>query len=126
MPIALIIDTSKYTSLLALCEDEKILHWNLHQHEGQLSKYYLISIQEMLGDTIPDYIAVGTGPGLFTGTRIGVAIGKSLSYAWQIPLVPFSSPLAFEEDARTLLPKHIAQKFSSSEYSLTSEVNLIY
>lgn len=38
-----------------------------------------------------DRLAVGSGPGGFTGLRIAVAYAKSLAQAWQCPLVAISS-----------------------------------
>jgi len=45
-----------------------------------------------------DRIAVGLGPGSFTGVRIAVSYAKSLAYASGIPLVGISSYDALEPD----------------------------
>jgi tRNA threonylcarbamoyl adenosine modification protein YeaZ len=46
-----------------------------------------------------DRIAVGAGPGSFTGVRIAVAYAKSLAYAIDVPLVGISSYDALEPEA---------------------------
>lgn len=38
-----------------------------------------------------DRIAVGIGPGGFTGLRIAISYAKSLAFAWRVPLVGISS-----------------------------------
>lgn len=39
----------------------------------------------------PDAVAVVTGPGSFTGTRIGVAAAQGLCAAWDVPALPVST-----------------------------------
>ena len=38
-----------------------------------------------------DCIAVNSGPGSFTGIRVGLAAARALSFAWQVPLVGYAS-----------------------------------
>ncbi len=40
---------------------------------------------------VPERLVVGTGPGSFTGTRLGVVAAKTLAWAWSVPLVGVSS-----------------------------------
>jgi tRNA threonylcarbamoyladenosine biosynthesis protein TsaB len=54
-----------------------------------------------------DRLAVGIGPGGFTGLRITIAYAKSLAQAWERPLAPVSSFDALElglDLARALSP----------------------
>ncbi|TWT50307.1 tRNA threonylcarbamoyladenosine biosynthesis protein TsaB [Rubripirellula amarantea] len=49
-------------------------------------------------------LSVADGPGSFTGLRIGVTTAKTLSYAWQIPLVSVDSLSAIAAEAFRMTP----------------------
>jgi tRNA threonylcarbamoyl adenosine modification protein YeaZ len=51
----------------------------------QLLTFEQLCLQDLTG------IGVSTGPGLFTGTRVGAMTAKTLGYSADIPLFPFSS-----------------------------------
>ena len=47
----------------------------------------------------PDGLAVGVGPGSFTGVRVAVSAAKALAYAWDIPVKGVSSLAAWARRA---------------------------
>lgn len=47
--------------------------------------------QSDLAGSVLDCVAVDTGPGLYTGLRVGIATASSLAYAWDIPVVGVAS-----------------------------------
>ncbi|GAB4343571.1 MAG: tRNA (adenosine(37)-N6)-threonylcarbamoyltransferase complex dimerization subunit type 1 TsaB [Cyanophyceae cyanobacterium] len=60
----------------------------------QLSTDFHDYLQGFMGDrpwTILDYLAVATGPGGFTGTRIGVVAARTLAQQLRVPLFGVSS-----------------------------------
>jgi tRNA threonylcarbamoyladenosine biosynthesis protein TsaB len=67
------------------------------QESGNVAlEHGLVLLQKVLGEAgVPverlDRLAVGVGPGGFTGLRIAIAYAKALAAAWKLPLVPISS-----------------------------------
>jgi tRNA threonylcarbamoyladenosine biosynthesis protein TsaB len=67
------------------------------QERGNVAlEHGLVLLQKALGEAaMPagrlDRLAVGVGPGGFTGLRIAIAFAKALAAAWKLPLVPISS-----------------------------------
>jgi tRNA threonylcarbamoyladenosine biosynthesis protein TsaB len=79
----------------AICTSERVVATATEPAKSALESG-LGAIQSVLRDaTIDgvdlDRVAVGIGPGSFTGLRIAIAYAKSLATAWRRPLVPVSS-----------------------------------
>ncbi len=92
----LAIDTSAKAASVAVCEDGGLLCEMLVNNRITHSETLLPMVQSMLQcsrlalEEI-DALAVSTGPGSFTGLRIGIAAIKGLSYALDKPCIPVST-----------------------------------
>jgi len=93
--IALGIDTSTNATSVALGADRRILA--AVQFEGARKQDHVVAaVQEVLGWTGVELssvggIAVGLGPGLYTGLRVGVMAAKSLAQVLHLPIVGLAS-----------------------------------
>jgi tRNA threonylcarbamoyladenosine biosynthesis protein TsaB len=94
----LAIDTSSAWCSVALSVDDR-LERTVARHEllgPSASQHLLPWITDLLkqeGITLRDLdaIAVGIGPGAFTGVRLAVAVAQGLAFATHLPLAPVAS-----------------------------------
>lgn len=80
------LDTSTTVTSCALVEDENVV-WEkeLIEKAGDVLPAALGDLQAV------DAVAVGLGPGSFTGLRVGLAAAKALAYARRLPIAGVSS-----------------------------------
>lgn len=117
---ALLIDTSSDTAFLGLIKNGIVIDQKTIPEVRQLSKFLLPSIKALWQDGF-DYIALGIGPGSYTGTRVGAAIAKTLSFALDIPAVGFSSEILPDLDK---IARFSFENYQSRAFS--AQIELVY
>jgi tRNA threonylcarbamoyladenosine biosynthesis protein TsaB len=88
----LALETSSLRGSVALVEDGTLIRGIEHQRENAHGESMLPLIERAFADTgwrrgDVDRVAVGIGPGSFTGLRVGIALALGLSEGWDVPLV---------------------------------------
>ncbi len=96
----LLIDTATRFTHLALCKNGEILASTTNQGLNFQSEEALPLIISLLTEnhlSLSDLkgVFIGIGPGSFTGTRVGVAIAKTIGFSLNIPCIPFCSHLCY-------------------------------
>src|SRR5487761_2671007 len=96
MAYILNIHTAPETAVINLTADGKVLGSALNHEAKQHAAFLHAAIHELLqnqGIDIKDLDAIGvsSGPGSYTGIRVGLATAKGLCYALNIPLITFNS-----------------------------------
>ncbi len=100
--IVLAFDTSSRVVSVALCHDDHVLarrDVEAPPAEGLLGWVDEVLTEAGITRDAIELVAVGTGPGLFTGTRVGVATAKGIAFALGRPLVGVSSLVAVRRAA---------------------------
>src|SRR5436190_8235185 len=97
MPLILAIETATKLCSVALARDGIVLalreeESDRHTHAERVNVF----VQEVMAEAGPalpdlDAVAVGIGPGSYTGLRIGLSAAKGLCYALDKPLIGLST-----------------------------------
>lgn len=94
-PVILAIETATSSCSVALCHQ---IHTYIRDQVGNNvhSKVLLEMVSEVLAQADIsandiDAVAVGQGPGSFTGLRIGVGVAQGIAYGADVPMVGISS-----------------------------------
>ena len=67
-----------------------------------------------------DAIAVGIGPGAFTGVRLSIAVTQGLAYAANLPLAPVAS---LDAIAASAIDHRLLQTMDASKYQFTVAID---
>lgn len=90
------IETSSRRGSVALVEDDRVVSVRLHEEVNRHGERIVPLIEELLAEAgwsreSLERIGVGTGPGSFTGLRIGLALAQGLALGLGCPLIGVSS-----------------------------------
>lgn len=106
--VILHIETSASTCSVAISEYDKCLFYKA-DHEGRnhaalLSVFIDEGLQMLRSEgKKPDAVAVSSGPGSYTGLRIGVSTAKGICFALDIPLISINTLELLAYQAKALI-----------------------
>ena len=105
MALILSIETGTDICSVALANDGELMALRESDEGRDHAKKVALFVDELLKETGVqptdlDAIAIGKGPGSYTGLRIGVSFAKGMCYALNIPLIAVGSLDALTEVAR--------------------------
>lgn len=95
----LCIETATDLCSVALCTPEEVVAVKESNDPRSHASILTVMIQELLKEqditaSMLDAVAVSTGPGSYTGLRIGVSAAKGLAYSASLPVIATETPLA--------------------------------
>ena len=95
----LALDTSGSFGIIALYKDQQLISSKTIP-SSDLSVKLMPSIEGLFSENnltlqVLSFLAVGIGPGSFTGTRIGIVSTKAMAYTLNLPIVEFCSLSSF-------------------------------
>jgi len=114
MALILHIDSAVETASVCLAKDENVLTFEKNEKQKDHAAWIHVAIKEIfisvgLELNALDAVAVTSGPGSYTGLRIGMAAVKGICYALNKPLITLNTlevmaQAAKEEDGKHLCP----------------------
>jgi tRNA threonylcarbamoyladenosine biosynthesis protein TsaB len=104
MALLLCIDTSTTHASVALSKDSVLIGIKTNENQRDHASFLQPAIHSLLQEvnhSIKDLaaIAVTSGPGSYTGLRVGFASAKGLAYALDIPLISIETTLVMSAAA---------------------------
>ena len=122
----LAIDTSSAWCSVALSLDDQAPELRHEAVSAGASQLLLPWIESLLSDAKInlkdlDAIAVGIGPGAFTGVRLGVAAVQGLAISNNLPVIPVSS---LDAIASQLIKSPAFQKTNSKEFAIAIDARM--
>jgi tRNA threonylcarbamoyladenosine biosynthesis protein TsaB len=97
--MVLCIETATNLCSVALCSSESVIDLResteMKSHASMLTVFIdeLLKVNGIRAQEL-EAVAVGKGPGSYTGLRIGVSVAKGISYAASIPLIGIETTLS--------------------------------
>lgn len=96
MAFLLNIDTATEIAMVSICENDKVIDSAINKNQKDHASFLQVAIKKLLqqNDLLInklDAIAVTSGPGSYTGLRVGMASAKGFCYALNIPLITIST-----------------------------------
>ena len=80
----LVIDTSSSVAVVATISEDTVSETVMSSRDPEL----IAHLRSIARDKTITRVAVATGPGSFTGLRVGVSFGLGLAIGLRIPIVP--------------------------------------
>lgn len=88
----LCIETSTQTCSVAICRDGHVVEGRIEQANANHARLAPLFVDQLLkAHPYIDAVALSSGPGSYTGLRIGTSLAKGLAYGKQIPLLAINT-----------------------------------
>ena len=133
MPLILSLETATTNCSVALASDGKVVASRSINSGYSHSEKINVFIEEVIaqaGVTLKDLqaVAVSSGPGSYTGLRIGISTAKGLCYALDIPLISVNTLDAMAQGIVPMIDARRMEVYSAvydSEKKRVSEIEAI-